>query len=187
MNYIPYLEEYRQKEIETYQNLDLEQINNIINLLEMARKANHKIFICGNGGSATTASHFCCDFNKGTNQNYLFECLNDNISIITAIANDINYESIFSFQLKNKMSQGDILICISGSGNSKNIINAIDEANRLGGITIAIVGYNGGIAKQKAQYNIHIPIDDMQIVEDLHMILDHIMIKSIVLGANNHA
>ena len=186
MNYIKYLKDYRLTETAIYMSVDLEQVNQVLNLLEKARKEKRKIYICGNGGSAATASHFCTDFNKGTNKDYQFECLNDNIPTITAIANDIGYEDIFSFQLKNKMQQNDILICISGSGNSKNIIKAIDYANSIQGITISITGYDGGLAKQKSKYNIHIPVNDMQIVEDLHMVLDHMMMKSIILGESKN-
>jgi len=96
-----------------------------------------------------------------------------------AIANDIGYEEVFRFQLINKMEPGDILIGISGSGNSENIINAIKYANEIGGITIAIVGYDGGVIKEIAQYNIHVKINNMQIVEDIHMILDHMMMSAL--------
>lgn len=183
MNYIPQLEKYKQQEIETYQKLDLESVNTVLNILEQARFDGKKIFICGNGGSAATASHFCCDFNKGVNDSktdkYDFECLSDNIPTMMAIANDIGYEEVFRFQLINKMEPGDILIGISGSGNSENIINAIKYANEIGGITIAIVGYDGGVIKEIAQYNIHVKINNMQIVEDIHMILDHMMMSAL--------
>lgn len=96
-----------------------------------------------------------------------------------AIANDIGYEEVFRFQLKNKMTPGDILIGISGSGNSENVINAIKYANEIGGITIAITGYDGGIIKKISNYSIHVEINNMQIVEDIHMILDHMMMSAL--------
>ena len=94
---------------------------------------------------------------------------------MTAIANDISYEEIFRFQLKNEMSPKDIFIGISGSGNSKNVINAMEYAKEIGGVTIAVVGYNGGKMKDIADYNIHVNIDNMQISEDVHIILNHMM------------
>jgi D-sedoheptulose 7-phosphate isomerase len=150
-----------------------------MNVLEEARLNNKKIFICGNGGSAATASHFCCDFNKGVSENlthkYNFECLSDNVPTMMAIANDISYDEVFRMPLKNKMGKGDILIGISGSGNSKNVVNAIEYANEIGNTTISIVGYDGGRMKSISDYTIHVNINDMQIAEDVHMILDHMI------------
>ena len=150
-----------------------------MNILENARIEGKKIFICGNGGSAATASHFCCDFNKGVSENqdkkYNFECLSDNIPTMMAVANDISYDEVFRFPLRNKMKTGDVLIGISGSGNSRNVVNAIEYANENGGKTIAIVGYDGGKMKKIADQCIHVNINNMQIAEDIHMILDHLM------------
>lgn len=179
MNYLKDLQAYRDREIEAYQRLDLESVNTIMNVLEEARLSGKRIFICGNGGSAATASHYCCDFNKGISETqdvkYNFECLSDNVPTMMAVANDIGYEEIFRLPLKNKMKSGDILVGISGSGNSKNVVNAFEYARGVGGTIIAIVGYSGGKMKQMANYCIHININDMQISEDLHMILDHMI------------
>lgn len=179
MDYINELNAYREREIAVLNSLDLNSVNQIMNLLEEARLQGKRIFICGNGGSAATASHYCCDFNKGVSENqnekYNFECLNDNIPTLMAVANDIGYEEVFRFPLKNKMKSGDILIGISGSGNSKNIVNAMEYAKSIGATTIAIVGYSGGKMKEMADYNIHVNINDMQISEDIHMMLDHMM------------
>ena len=179
MDYIENLRSYRDREIETLQNLNLEEVNIVMNVLEEARLARKRIFICGNGGSAATASHFCCDFNKciseKLDQKYNFECLSDNVPTMMAVSNDISYDEIFRFPLRNKMNVGDILIGISGSGNSKNVVNAFEYAKEIGGTIIAIVGYDGGKMKSMADYSIHININDMQISEDLHMIVDHMM------------
>lgn len=181
MNYIDKLNKYREKELEVIKSLDLESVNAVMNVLEEARLAGKKIFICGNGGSAATASHYCCDFNKGISEHqdkkYNFECLNDNVATMMAVANDISYDEIFRLPLKNKMNKGDVLIGISGSGNSKNVVNAFEYANSIGGTTIAFVGYNGGKMKEMAKYTIHININNMQISEDLHMMLDHMMMS----------
>lgn len=180
------LRNYLDRETAVIQSLNLDTINTVMNILEKARLANKNIFICGNGGSAATASHFCCDFNKGISdlqeQKYNFECLNDNIPTMMAVANDIGYEEIFRFPLKNKMRQGDILIGISGSGNSKNIINAIEYAKSIGNTAISFVGYNGGRMKEISDYSVHVDIDDMQIAEDIHMILDHVMMYVLSLS-----
>lgn len=179
MDYINELNAYREREIAVLNSLDLNSVNQIMNVLEDARLHGKRIFICGNGGSAATASHYCCDFNKGVSENqndkYNFECLNDNVPTLMAVANDIGYEEVFRFPLKNKMKSGDILIGISGSGNSKNVVNAMEYAKSIGGTTIAIVGYSGGKMKEIADYNIHVNINDMQISEDIHMMLDHMM------------
>lgn len=179
MDYTQKLQNYLELEIETIKSLDLDQINKVINILENARKDQKHIFVCGNGGSAATASHFCCDFNKGVSENqerkYNWECLSDNVPTMMAVANDIGYEEVFRFMLKNKMDTGDILIGISGSGNSKNVINAMDYVKRNGGTTIALVGYAGGKMKEMADQVIHVNIENMQIAEDIHMILDHLM------------
>jgi len=156
-------------------------LNNLMNVLDQAKEHGKNIFIMGNGGSAATASHYCCDFNKGISINkdkkYKLICLNDNIPTMTAYANDISYDEIFVGQLNNLMNNGDYVIGISGSGNSKNVIKALEYANANDAVTIGITGYNGGEIKKICKYNMHIPVNDMQITEDLHMVLGHCMMK----------
>ena len=198
MNYLDELQAYREREIEAYERLDLESVNTVMNILEEARRSGKRIFICGNGGSAATASHYTGDYNKGVNMGllgidghsadgtlnaekmkgislYNFECLSDNIPTMMAVSNDESYAEAFRFPLSVKMKAGDIFIGISGSGNSVNVVNAMEYAKEHGGTTIAIVGYSGGKMKEIADYNIHVDINDMQIAEDLHMVLDHMM------------
>lgn len=197
-NFIKDLQEYRDREIKVFQKLNLEDVNKVMNVLEDARLDGRSIFICGNGGSAATASHYAGDFNKGVNMGllnldgrysdgvsnaekmlgiplYNFECLSDNVPMMMAISNDESYAEVFRFPLSIKMKEEDIVIGISGSGNSANILNAFDYAKKHGGKTVAIVGYCGGKMKEIADYCIHVDIDDMQIAEDLHMVLDHMM------------
>lgn len=197
-NYMKELQWYRDREIEVYQRINLEDVNMVMNVLEEARFSGKHIFICGNGGSAATASHYAGDFNKGVNMGllkidghsidgipnvekmkgiplYNFECLSDNVPTMMAVSNDESYEEVFRFPLYVKMKAGDIVIGISGSGNSKNVVNAFYYAKEHGGTTIAIVGYDGGKMKKMADYSIHVDINDMQISEDLHMVLDHMM------------
>lgn len=197
-DFIKELQGYRDREIEVFQKLNLEDVNKVMNVLEDARVEGRHIFICGNGGSAATASHYAGDFNKGVNMGllnidghssdgtpniekmtaiplYNFECLSDNVPTMMAVSNDEAYAEVFRFPLTIKMKEGDIVIGISGSGNSENVVNAFDYAQKHGGKTIAIVGYRGGKMKEMADYSIHVDIDDMQIAEDLHMVLDHMM------------
>ena len=179
MNYLEALKAYRDREIDVFQRLNLEDVNAVMNVLENARITGKRVYTCGNGGSAATASHYVCDFNKGVSESldvkHNFECLNDNQPTLMAVANDIGYDEVFRYPLRNKMKAGDILIGISSSGNSKNVVNAFEYAKEIGGITVAIVGYSGGKLKEMADYCIHVEIDDMQISEDLHMVLDHMM------------
>ena len=172
---------YFQRLKSTVDRLSLTDINQVMSVLEQAREAGRMIFIMGNGGSAATASHYVCDFNKGVSLNqekkYKFLCLNDNLPSMMAYANDLSYDGIFVNALNTYFQPGDVVIGISGSGNSTNVLRAIEYANRHGGITIGLSGYDGGKLKQMARYNIHVPADDMQITEDLHMVLDHCMMK----------
>ena len=175
------IKKYIEKESNVLNDLPVDDINNVLNVLEKARLSHKRIFICGNGGSASTAAHFECDFNKGVSYEqevkYDFECLSDNVPMMMAIANDISYNDIFLVPLRNKMKKGDIVIGISGSGNSENVIRAIKYANENGGITIAFTGFDGGKVKKLAKYGIHINVNDMQITEDMHLVIDHLMMS----------
>ncbi len=186
MDFLNQLKKYRDLEIEVFSKLNLEDVNTVLNVLEEARLSGKRVFTCGNGGSASTASHYAGDFNKGVSEKldvkYDFECLSDNIPTMMAVANDFSYEEIFRYPLRNKMKAGDILIGISGSGNSRNVVNAFEYAKEIGGKTIAIVGYGGGKLKEMADYCIHVEIDDMQISEDLHLVLDHMMMWVLTHG-----
>ena len=172
------INDYLNKLQNTMNNLDENDIENFINLLLEKRKEGKQIFIMGNGGSASSASHFYCDYNKGlsyqNNKRFKMICLNDNIATMLAYANDINYEDIFVEQLKNFLNKGDVVIGLSGSGNSKNVLKAIEYANQNDAITVGLTGYNGGILKQISKYSINANIDNMQISEDIHMILCHL-------------
>lgn len=170
---------YIMLEKQVLESLPVESINAVMNVLEHARSEGKRVFICGNGGSASTAAHFECDFNKGISYEqdikYDFECLSDNVPMMMAIANDISYDEIFVIPLKNKLKSEDIVIGISGSGNSENVVRAIKYANEIGAISIALVGYDGGLMKKIARHCIHINVDNIQIVEDIHLMLDHLM------------
>ncbi len=178
-DYRKHIRQYIEMEKEVLDSLVESEINEVMNALEQARLTGKRIFICGNGGSASTASHLECDFNKGISYTqkvkYDIECLSDNVPMMMAIANDLGYENIFLEPLKNKLKKGDIVIGISGSGNSENVIRALQYANEIGADTIAFTGYSGGKLKSLAKFNIHVQVDNMQLVEDVHLILNHMM------------
>lgn len=179
VNYLSAIADYLRTEMEILSRLDPNAINGLMNLMEDTRKSGHRIFLCGNGGSAATASHFVCDFMKGVSLNqsvkYDLECLSDNTPLLSALANDIGYEEVFVMPLRAKLHPGDLVIGISGSGNSENVVRAIAYARAHGAKTAVLVGYSGGKLLAMADQAVHVPIDNMQIVEDVHMILDHLM------------
>lgn len=181
MNYKEDITNYFGRVKQTIDKVSVEDLNTVLNLLNKARDENHLVFICGNGGSASTASHYCCDFNKGVSSSqsskFRFVCLSDNIPTMMAYANDFDWEEIFVGPLRNLFTPGDYVIGISGSGNSSNVIKALQFANENGGVSIGITGYDGGIIKQISHYNLHVPVMDMQISEDLHLMLDHCMMS----------
>lgn len=181
MNYIQDIKDYIDLEIQVLQQLDVEKINAALNLLNETRIKKGRIYICGNGGSSATASHFQNDFNKGVSEYietpFRFHCLNDNIATLMAIANDIGFDEVFRFQLRGNLAPDDILIAISGSGNSANVINAVEYAKAQGNKVIGLTGFSGGKLKKLSDISLHAPIDSMQVTEDIHMIFDHLMMS----------
>lgn len=167
----------------TIDSLDRNEIEGFVNLLLNARENGSTVFIMGNGGSAATASHFLCDIAKGasygSDKRFKVACLNDNAAIMMAYANDVSYDDIFVEQLKNQLQKGDVVIGISGSGNSKNVLKAVDYANKNGAVTVGVTGYNGGILKGICAHSVNANVDDMQISEDIHMILVHMTMQII--------
>lgn len=151
-------------------------------LLDCVHRGN-KIFIIGNGGSAATASHFACDLVKGTRSPsgvmVKAVALTDSVPVMTAWANDTSYKNIFCEQLRPLAAQGDVLVSISGSGNSENIIEAVEYANSAGMLTVGLAGFDGGLLKRKAGISIVAPSDNMQQVEDSHTVLCHLIFSYI--------
>lgn len=172
------------KVVQTLEKIDRTSLQQFVGLLIEAYRRDNTIFIFGNGGSANTASHFCGDFLKGVSANmekkFKIICLNDNISALMAIANDISYEDIFSEQLKNFLRKDDLVIGISCSGNSGNVVKALEYANTLGAVTVALCGFNGGKIKQIANFVVHAEIDDMEVSEDIHLIIAHFAKQTII-------
>ena len=164
-------------------SLDKSDLKEAIELIRDKAFAGKKIAVCGNGGSALAASHYITDWNKMVNlktgKRFNGICLSDNIGLITAYANDLSYSDIFSEQVKNLMLPGDLLITISGSGNSENVVRATEVANDLEITTLTISGYNGGKLREISDYSVSINSFDMQICEDAHVVFGHLVMKSI--------
>ena len=168
-----------------YESIDIAKLEKVVNVLDSAIKRNATIYTCGNGGSASIAEHFVCDFLKGasadTSVQPIVHSLSSNNSTITAVANDISYDDIFSYQLKRYAKEGDILLCVSSSGNSRNVIKALSTAKSKNIKTISLVGFVGGGAKDISDDCIHIPIKNYGIVEDVHHSLMHMLAQYIRL------
>ena len=179
MDYKDKIKSYLDTEIETLKKLDIEEINKAMNLLEETRKNGNVVYTCGNGGSAATASHIKNDFAKGISYDlkhkYNFVSLSDNIATIMAISNDDSYDQVFYKQIENIIRPNDVLLAISGSGNSKNVIKAVEYAKSVGCKVIGMTGYNGGKLKELSDIKLHVPLDNMQVTEDIHTIFNHCM------------
>lgn len=176
-----FLKSYLKELNSLFSGINTREFSDFIAELTKAHERLSQIFICGNGGSAATASHFACDVNKGVsfgkNKRFKVICLSDNIPILLAYANDVSYEDIFAEQLKNFLKKDDLVIGVSGSGNSKNILKAIEYANKNGGKTFGICGFGGGRLKGIAQKSLVINSNDMQKIEDMHMIVFHCVMQ----------
>jgi len=146
-----------------------------------AWQSGHRIYLCGNGGSAGNANHLANDLLYGVGLKFgvgmRVEALSANPSVLTCLANDIGYEQVFSEQLRVKADADDVLIVLSGSGNSPNVIRALEMGNARGMKTFAILGYTGGRCKEIAQHPIHFEINDMQVAEDLQLVVGHVCMQ----------
>lgn len=180
-DYISEINTYLEHEIDTLKALDVNEINAALNLLLETFEGGNTVFVFGNGGSSATASHFQNDFNKGvsehTEKKFNFQCLNDNVATVMAVANDIGFEEVFRFQLIGHMRPGDVALAISGSGNSKNVLNAVEYAKSQGAKVIGLTGFGGGKLKELSDVSLHVPVNSMQITEDIHMVFDHLMMS----------
>lgn len=180
MDFLNEIDAYLTKLKATIDSIDKNEIKRFAEVLLRHYNNGSNVFIFGNGGSGATASHAVCDFNKcaclGLEKKFKFICLNDNIPSLMAHANDLNFGDVFCEQLKNYLKQGDLVIAISGSGNSKNVVKAVEYARESGAETFTLCGYNGGaLHKIDPKNSIHIKIEDMQVVEDCHVIIFHML------------
>jgi len=159
--------------------LDRAAIDEIANAIYAAHLDNKKIIFMGNGGSAATASHAICDLSKTAmvaNQRPIRAvCLSDNVALITAWSNDVSFDDAFCGQLRQSLDPGDVVIGISGSGNSRNVVKALQYAKAHGALTIALVGFDGGEAMKVADLALHVPCANYQFIEDIHMVVVHLI------------
>ncbi len=158
-------------------NVPREAIQRVVDALLESRRADKQIFVLGNGGSASTASHFACDLGKGTimpnAKRFRVISLTDQIPLMTAWANDSSYDRIFVEQLRNLLQEGDLVIGISGSGNSPNVLNALEYAGERGARTVGLTGFDGGKLKPLVDECIVVEADNIEVVEDVHLALNH--------------
>lgn len=188
---IPKLEQYLNGLHTMLEQLPLKATQQLINLLIAANAERRTVFLFGNGGSAATASHFACDLAKNTivrdTPRFKVVALTDNVPLITAWANDTAYDHIFADQLDALVRPGDVVIGISGSGNSENVIRAIRLARERGAITVGMTGFDGGQLKELVDLCLHVPHPNMEQVEDAHLILEHMICATLRAELNAQA
>ncbi len=186
-----FVNSYKDRLMGLIEIIDENLVKEIIEKLDKAEKNNATIFILGNGGSAATASHMVNDLGVGLKRrkikNLKVQSLADNTPVCTAIANDIGYENIFYMQLKEMLKKEDVVIAISCSGNSPNIVKAVSYAKEIGSCIIGLTGFDGGELKKISDINFHVdtPSASYGLVEDVHMILDHIIYSYYIESDNN--
>ena len=183
MNYDKRIEEYLEEQIKCISSFNInhkQTIQKIFTTIQLARDTSKTIFIMGNGGSASTASHFATDLLKTSivknRDRFKAVSLSDNIPVMLAWANDTSYDDIFVEQLRNCLSENDIVIGISGSGNSTNVIKAIEFANATKALTISLTGKDGGKLSKHSQINLTVPSNDMLTIETMHLMLFHLLV-----------
>ena len=159
-------------------------IQGMVDTLKAAHADDRQVFLMGNGGSAANATHIAEDLQKGvkqcTGRRFKVIALTDSVPIITAWANDLQYDQVFVQQIESLLDPGDVVIAISGSGNSPNIVNAVERANAMGAVTIGWTGMGGGRLAQVAHKSIVVASDNMQRIEDVHMVLGHLVYTCLV-------
>ena len=176
-----HVEDYLERLHAAIDALPRERVVALAQTLLGAYHNDKQVFTIGNGGSSSTASHLAADLSKNTTgpnvRRFRITSLNDNAAIVTALANDLGYEHVFSEQLVNLIRAGDVLIAVSASGNSPNIVNAIRYAQQQSAHVEALLGFDGGIAATLADNAIIVPSRDFGIVEDLHLAINHILVE----------
>lgn len=172
---------YRKRLDDALAAADLNAIGELVRAVEECWQNKRRLFVCGNGGSAANALHFANDFHYGIGKGRLpglrVQALTGNVSVLTCLANDEGYDEIFSRQLAVDGDAGDILLVFSGSGNSPNIVKALEQARRMEIRSFAVLGYSGGKCKALADVPIHFAVNDMQISEDTQLVIGHMMMQ----------
>jgi len=183
-NKMSHLTDYLKLLQQAIADLPTDKVQDVVDTLKKAHAEGRQVFLLGNGGSASTASHIACDFQKGLKQcsgkRFRATAVTDNVAVMTAWANDTDYENIFAEQLDSLLEPNDVVIAISGSGNSPNVIKAVEKANRMGAVTIGWSGFDGGKLAKAVQKPIVVNSDNMQRIEDVHMILGHLVFSCLM-------
>jgi D-sedoheptulose 7-phosphate isomerase len=176
---VEFTERYRQEVLRAVGSIPLEKVDLAIQWFREARAAGSQIFVCGNGGSAANASHFACELLKGASYaksaRFRIQALTDSVPTITAYSNDVGYEVVFVEQLKNFARPGDLVVGLSGSGNSMSVVRAIEYANATGCRTLTLTGYDGGKLAPLGQLNIHIPVPHIGRSEEAQLAVLHMI------------
>ena len=163
--------------------LDTNVVDRLVEAIWSGYLRSRTVFLFGNGGSAALASHLACDLGKGTINGHRKRlravCLSDNVPMMTAWANDLNYQEVYAEQLKNLIEPGDMAVAISGSGNSMNVVRGLEVAREAGATTMVLTGYDGGRVKSIADICLIVPSDNMQHIEDAHLCVAHAIFTSI--------
>lgn len=171
--------EYKKCTLAAVDLIDLDKVNQAIEWFRAARDEGRRIFVCGNGGSASTASHFACDMVKGASfdrpARFRMLALTDSLPTLTAYSNDVGYDVVFAEQLRNFAEPGDLFMAISGSGNSPNVLRAIEYANSVGCRSLALTGRDGGKLGPLAHLNIQVAVPHMGRIEEAHMVVCHMI------------
>jgi D-sedoheptulose 7-phosphate isomerase len=179
LDVVSFAEWYRAAEIEQWEKLDFDAVKKIAGILEQAEKSGSQVFVMGNGGSAATASHIATDWSKTAERPGmpLLRCtsLNDNVAFMSAIGNDLGYEKIFVRQLENVLNRGDVVVLISGSGNSPNVIEAAQFSKEKGAAVVGLTGFSGGELRKLSDVAFHVDSDQYGVIEDMHMAVGSIL------------
>jgi D-sedoheptulose 7-phosphate isomerase len=174
-----YFSSYRAHLVTALDSIDLGAVEYAVRRFREARDSGRQIFVCGNGGSAATASHFVCDVLKGardqTGKRFRISALTESVPTITAYSNDIGYDCVFVEQLKNFANTGDLFVALSGSGDSRNVVSAAEYARSIGCLTIGLTGRNGGKLRHLVDLNIHVAEPHMGRIEEAHMMVCHMI------------
>lgn len=175
--------DYIQRLKDALDGLDWRVFEQVVRQILRCLEEDRQIFTMGNGGSGVTASHLACDLNKGvvhpSGKRFRAICLNDNLPTLMAYANDVCYSEVFREPLKNFLRPGDLVIVFSGSGNSENVLNAVDYARSRDAVTVGFSGFDGGRLAHRVDYSVVVPVEDMQKSEDGHLILAHIIMQTL--------
>jgi D-sedoheptulose 7-phosphate isomerase len=185
-NYVAGIKDYLEKLRDVLARVNVDEIAAVAKIFHEAYEQDRTILVMGNGGSGSTASHMVCDLNKGAcfhaAKKFRVISLADCNPMILALGNDVGYDAIFVEQLKCYARPGDVVVGISGSGNSPNVLRAIEYAKQLGCTTVGVCGYGGGKLKPMVDCCFHVNVDDMQLVEDVHMVLCHVLMRILEVG-----